>query len=69
MFVFFTCVFPQLIRDVAVRIKKNPDNVKFKVRTARILYTLVVTDPSKADKLRQSLPPGRPYSIHVLVIY
>lgn len=32
--------------------------MKFKVRCSRYLYTLVVTDKEKADKLRQSLPPG-----------
>jgi large subunit ribosomal protein L38e len=31
---------------------------KFKVRCARYLYTLVVSDAAKADKLKQSLPPG-----------
>nr|CAD7433196.1 unnamed protein product [Timema monikensis] len=42
----------------AVKIKKNPDNVKFKVRCSRFLYTLVITDKEKAEKLKQSLPPG-----------
>merc|ERR1712189_16680 len=37
---------------------KNPNNVKFKVRCSRFLYTLVVNDKEKADKLKQSLPPG-----------
>jgi hypothetical protein len=31
---------------------------KFKVRTSRYLYTLVVEDKSKAAKLMASLPPG-----------
>jgi large subunit ribosomal protein L38e len=31
---------------------------KFKVRCSRYLYTLCVNDTEKADKLRQSLPPG-----------
>lgn len=43
----------------AVKIKKNPDNVKFKVRCSRFLYTLVITDKEKAEKLKQSLPPGK----------
>merc|ERR1712002_650518 len=43
---------------MSVRIKKNPQNVKFKVRCSRLLYTLVVTDKEKAEKLKQSLPPG-----------
>ena len=42
----------------AIKIKKNKDNVKFKVRCSRFLYTLVVDEIEKADKLKQSLPPG-----------
>ncbi|KAI4575329.1 hypothetical protein MJG53_011532 [Ovis ammon polii x Ovis aries] len=41
----------------SVKIKKNKDNVKFKVRCSRYLYTLVITD-KEAEKLKQSLPPG-----------
>ncbi|XP_040593032.1 60S ribosomal protein L38-like [Mesocricetus auratus] len=37
---------------------KNKDNVKFKVRYSRYLYTLVITDREKTEKLKQSLPPG-----------
>lgn len=32
--------------------------VKFKVRCKRYLYTLVLKDNDKADKLKQSLPPS-----------
>uniref|UniRef100_A0A8I5THP6 Large ribosomal subunit protein eL38 n=1 Tax=Pongo abelii TaxID=9601 RepID=A0A8I5THP6_PONAB len=41
----------------SVKIKKNKDNdnVKFKVRCSRYLYTLVITDKEKAEKLKQSL--------------
>ncbi|XP_072887149.1 large ribosomal subunit protein eL38-like [Hemitrygon akajei] len=42
----------------SVKVKKNKDNVKFKVRCSRHLYTLVITDKEKAEKLKQSLPPG-----------
>lgn len=42
----------------SVKIKRNKDSVKFKVRTTRYLYTLVVPDKEKAEKLKQSLPPG-----------
>ncbi|XP_043836876.1 60S ribosomal protein L38-like [Dromiciops gliroides] len=42
----------------SVKIKKNKDNMKFKVRCSRYLYTLVITDKEKAEKLKQSLPPG-----------
>nr|XP_042130576.1 60S ribosomal protein L38-like [Peromyscus maniculatus bairdii] len=37
---------------------KNKDNVKFKVHCSRYLYTLVITDKEKIEKLKQSLPPG-----------
>ena len=44
---------------LAVKIMKTRDHkVKFKVRCKKYLYTLVVTDKEKADKLKQSLPPG-----------
>uniref|UniRef100_A0A8C5W102 Large ribosomal subunit protein eL38 n=1 Tax=Microcebus murinus TaxID=30608 RepID=A0A8C5W102_MICMU len=36
----------------SVKIKKNKDNVN------RYLYTLVITDIEKAEKLKQSLPLG-----------
>lgn len=42
----------------SVKIKKNRDNVKFKVRCSRYLYTFVIQDREKAEKLKQSLPPG-----------
>jgi len=51
---------------LAVKIKKNKDSVKFKVRCSRYLYTLVINDKEKAEKLRQSLPPGNHF---VLPLY
>lgn len=42
----------------SVKIKKADKVVKFKIRCSKYLYTLVVTDAEKADKLTQSLPPG-----------
>ncbi|VDM45739.1 unnamed protein product [Toxocara canis] len=51
----------------SVKIKKNAENVKFKVRCSKYLYTLVIqasspsyliSDKEKAEKLKQSLPPG-----------
>ncbi|CAG9584284.1 unnamed protein product [Danaus chrysippus] len=48
----------------SVKIKKNPENVKFKVRCSRFLYTLVITDKEKAEKLKQSLPPGTTSHTH-----
>ena len=57
------CVDSRLIhavylRRAAVKIKKSKDVVKFKVRCSKYLYTLCVKDLEKADKLKQSLPPG-----------
>ncbi|CAG8909332.1 unnamed protein product [Penicillium egyptiacum] len=44
----------------SARIKKNGKHqqTKFKVRCHRNLYTLVLKDSDKADKLKQSLPPA-----------
>lgn len=44
----------------AARIKKNKktQKIKFKVRCKRHLYTLVLKDSDRAEKLKQSLPPG-----------
>jgi hypothetical protein len=46
----------------AARIKKNKksNQIKFKVRCHRHIYTLVLKDSDKAEKLKQSLPPGMP---------
>ena len=41
-----------------MKIKKSGSVTKFKVRCSRLLYTLCVEDQDKADKLKQSLPPG-----------
>ncbi|XP_034504569.1 60S ribosomal protein L38-like [Ailuropoda melanoleuca] len=42
----------------SVKIKKNKDNVKFKVQCSRCLYTLVITYEVKTEKLKQALPPS-----------
>ena len=42
----------------SVKIKKTGNVTKFKVRCTKFLYTLCVEDADKADKLKQSLPPG-----------
>jgi len=47
-----------VLSRAAVKIKKSKDVVKFKVRCSKYLYTLCVKDLEKADKLKQSLPPG-----------
>jgi len=41
-----------------VKIRKRTDQTKFKIRCSSYLYTLVVNDNDKAEKLTQSLPPG-----------
>ena len=50
------------IAGTAARIKKTRkgtgQQIKFKVRCKRYLYTLVLKDADKAEKLKQSLPPG-----------
>lgn len=43
---------------LAGQIKRNPHHIKFKVRCSRFMYTLVLKDSEKADKLKQSLPPS-----------
>jgi large subunit ribosomal protein L38e len=54
-----TFLFPRVpFASTAVKIMKTKSYVKFKVRCSRYLYTLVVVDAEKADKLKQSLPPG-----------
>ncbi|KAG9003014.1 hypothetical protein FRB94_001637 [Tulasnella sp. JGI-2019a] len=48
----------------AARIKKCIDrstkkqSTKFKIRCSRYLYTLVLEDQDKAERLKQSLPPS-----------
>ncbi|KAM7221152.1 60S ribosomal protein L38-like protein [Rhypophila decipiens] len=59
-----SCPPPKLVLTVipitAARIKKNKttQQIKFKVRCQRHLYTLVLKDSDKAEKLKQSLPPS-----------
>ncbi|KAI3665398.1 hypothetical protein L6452_44023 [Arctium lappa] len=52
----------------SVKIKRSNDVVKFKVRCSKYLYTLCVFDKEKADKLKQSLPPGVEYSVTTTTI-
>ncbi|KAH7033445.1 ribosomal protein L38e [Microdochium trichocladiopsis] len=44
----------------SARIKKNKktNQSKFKVRCSKKLYTLVLKDSDKVEKLKQSLPPN-----------
>eukprot|EP00048_Salpingoeca_helianthica_P014312 m.221083 g.221083 ORF g.221083 m.221083 type:complete len:71 (+) comp15712_c0_seq1:86-298(+) len=41
----------------SVKVLKTKEYTKFKVRCSKYLYTLVVKDASKAEKLQSSLPP------------
>ena len=40
-----------------VKIKRNKLNTKFKVRCSSYLYTLVVNDAKKAEKIEKSIHP------------
>merc|ERR1711924_2991 len=42
----------------SVKIKKNGTDTKFKIRCSSYLYTLIMKDKAKAEKLKQSLPPS-----------
>ena len=46
------------IKKVAAKTPGGKAKTKFKVRCSRYLYTLSLDDPDKAEKLKQSLPPG-----------
>lgn len=48
----------QMSGCAAVVIKKNKDSTKFKVRCSKYLYTIVINDKEKANKLKQTLPEG-----------
>lgn len=54
-------------KSVKIMKSKKKDSVKFKVRCSKYLYTLVVQDKEKAEKLRQSLPPGEFYVILMMI--
>ncbi|KAF8879871.1 ribosomal protein L38e [Mucidula mucida] len=46
------------IKKTAAKGAGGKTQTKFKVRCSRYLYTLSIDDPEKAEKLKQSLPPG-----------
>jgi large subunit ribosomal protein L38e len=47
------------VRYVKVKLaKKANEPSKFKVRSSKYLYTLVINDAKKAQKIQQSLPEG-----------
>lgn len=54
------------IKKVAAKTPTGKAQTKFKVRCSRYLYTLSLDDPDKAEKLKQSLPPGtHPRACHI----
>jgi len=46
------------IKKIPAKLPNGKTKTKFKVRCSRYLYTLSIDDPEKAEKLKQSLPPG-----------
>ncbi|KAI1104859.1 ribosomal protein L38e [Jackrogersella minutella] len=45
-------------RSARIKKTKKSSQTKFKVRCSKHLYTLILKDSDKAEKLKQSLPPG-----------
>ncbi|KAI0029700.1 ribosomal protein L38e [Vararia minispora EC-137] len=46
------------IKKIAAAAPGGKTRTKFKLRCSRYLYTLSLDDSEKAEKLKQSLPPG-----------
>jgi large subunit ribosomal protein L38e len=55
---FLLCARRADATKLKIRKVKDTTTTKFKVRCSKYLYTLVVKDASKADKLLASLPPA-----------
>jgi len=55
------------IKKIAPSAPGAKERTKFKIRCSRYLYTLALDDPEKAEKLKQSLPPGESGSIALLL--
>lgn len=49
------------VLDTGARVKKSAKSkdIKMKIRCKRYLYTLILKDSDKADKIKQSLPPSK----------
>ena len=45
-------------KDSRTGLQSSVTQTKFKLRCTRYMYTLVMDDAGKAEKLRQSLPPS-----------
>ncbi|KAF3056262.1 ribosomal protein L38e [Daldinia loculata] len=45
-------------KSARIKKSKKSSQTKFKVRCSKHLYTLILKDSDKAEKLKQSLPPN-----------
>jgi hypothetical protein len=57
------------IKKVLSRVPGAKPKTKFKVRCSRYIYTLSLDDPDKAEKLKQTLPPGQLSSLYAGPIF
>jgi large subunit ribosomal protein L38e len=57
-------LFANVVFHSGARLKKSvkSKDIKLKIRCHRYLYTLILKDSDKADKIKQSLPPSK--SLH-----
>ena len=53
------------IKKVQSRVPGAKPKTKFKVRCSRYIYTLSLDDAEKAEKLKQTLPPGQLHSLYL----
>ena len=62
----FFLVLPTFFQlKIEIRVKKNTNETKFKLRCSKYLYTLKVADAKKAEKLRKSFPSSK-QSYHIV---
>ncbi|KAJ1672672.1 60S ribosomal protein L38, partial [Spiromyces aspiralis] len=54
----FTGILTSQHTRLGIRVKKNGNLTKFKVRCSRFLYTMCIKDGGQAKKLREAFPPG-----------
>lgn len=55
---FLTFARHKSAKYVTIVDSKKAKVIKFKIRVGKYLYTLCVADKEKANRLKQSLPPG-----------
>jgi hypothetical protein len=56
------------IKKVLSRVPGAKPKTKFKVRCSRYIYTLSLDDSDKAEKLKQTLPPGQLLFLHSVLV-